>query len=134
MNKWIPISSGKLPVENCSVHITYLSFLKNIPTCNALAYRIADKWFWTDDDTLLKVPVIAWKEPDIPYTPDESRIEIVMDKINVNREDAIKIVEHLKKLDLLKWVDDADYIDELIDVHIEDDFHSMIDELTTARS
>lgn len=60
-----------------------------------------------------------------------SRIEIVMEALNVEKEDAEKIVEHLTKHDCLGWIDN--YNEEnrsnepLVDVHYESDFEDMID-------
>ena len=60
-----------------------------------------------------------------------SRIEIVMKALDVEREDAERIVEHLTKHDCLEWIDD--YKEEnrsnepLVDVHYETDFEDMID-------
>lgn len=60
-----------------------------------------------------------------------NRIEIVMKALDVEREDAEKIVEHLTKHDCLEWID---YYKEenrsnepLVDVHYEYTFEAMID-------
>lgn len=60
-----------------------------------------------------------------------SRIEIVMNALDVEKEDAEKIVAHLTKHDCLDWIDN--YNEEngneepLVDVHFEYTFEDMID-------
>ena len=60
-----------------------------------------------------------------------NRVDIVMQALEVEKEDAIKIVEHLTKQDCLDWIDE--YNEEncenepLVDVHYEIDFDDMID-------
>ena len=60
-----------------------------------------------------------------------SRVNIVMQALNVGKEDAQKIIKHLTKYECLEWIDDydADYSDHepLVDVHYEDNFEDMID-------
>ena len=60
-----------------------------------------------------------------------SRAKIVMKALNVEMEDAKRIVEHLTKHDCLEWIDDykeENRSDEpLVDVHYESDFEDMID-------
>jgi hypothetical protein len=60
-----------------------------------------------------------------------SREEIVMKALNVEMEDAEKIVKHLTKHDCLEWIDDykeENRINEpLVDVHYESDFEDIID-------
>ena len=60
-----------------------------------------------------------------------SRIEIVMNALNVETKDAEKIVEHLTKHDCLEWIDnynEENRSDEpLVDIHYETDFEDMID-------
>lgn len=62
------------------------------------------------------------------------RIKIVMKALEVDKDDAAKIVEHLTKQDCLDWIDDYDEerdekrCDEpLTDVHYECSFEDMID-------
>ena len=58
------------------------------------------------------------------------RIEIVMNALEVEIEDAEKIVEHLTKHNCLEWIDeyDEENLDEpLTDVHYESSFEDMID-------
>ena len=53
-----------------------------------------------------------------------------MNALEVDREDAVKIVKHFKKQGCLDWIDDydADSRDEpLTDVHYEDSFEDMVD-------
>lgn len=60
-----------------------------------------------------------------------SRVDVVMKTLDVEREDAEKIVNHLTKHNRLGWIDN--YKEEnrsnepLIDVHYEMDFEDMID-------
>lgn len=60
-----------------------------------------------------------------------SRTEIVMKALNVEIEDAEKIVKHLTKHDCLEWIDnykEENRINEpLVDVHYEHTFEDMID-------
>ena len=60
-----------------------------------------------------------------------SRVNIVMKALDVEREDAEKIVEHLTKHDCLDWIDDykgeSRRDEPLTDVHYETDFEDMID-------
>lgn len=59
-----------------------------------------------------------------------SRIDIVMKALNVEREDAKKIVKHLKSQGCEEWIDDykENGKDEpLTDVHYEKTFDNMID-------
>ena len=63
-----------------------------------------------------------------------NRIEIVKKALNVNTKEAIKIIDHLTKYNLLYWIDDYDenyhnddYEQLLVDVHCEDNFEDMID-------
>lgn len=58
-----------------------------------------------------------------------NREDKVMELLDVFDDDAIKIVRHLKKLDLLDWIDeyDKEYNDMLTDVHWERNFEEMID-------
>lgn len=60
-----------------------------------------------------------------------SKVNIVMKALNVEKEDAEKIVVHLTKHGCLEWIDN--YKEEnrsnepLVDVHYETDFEDMID-------
>ena len=60
-----------------------------------------------------------------------SRVKKVMEILEVEENDAEKIVKHLKKHDRLHWIDDYDeeYCrdEPLVDVHYEDSFEDMID-------
>lgn len=60
-----------------------------------------------------------------------SRTDIVMKALDVEREDAKKIVKHLTKHNHLDWIDnykEENHSNEpLVDVHYEDDFEDMID-------
>ena len=60
-----------------------------------------------------------------------SRVDIVMKALDVKKEDAEKIIEHLTKQDCLEWIDEYDekHCDKepLVDVHYEDNFEDMID-------
>ncbi len=60
-----------------------------------------------------------------------NRTNIVMKALEVKKEDALKIIEHLTKQDCLDWIDEYDeenYDREpLVDVHYEDNFEDMID-------
>ncbi len=59
-----------------------------------------------------------------------NRTNIVMKALEVDKEDALKIIEHLTKQDCLDWIDS--YQEEnrsnepLADVHYEIDFEDMI--------
>ena len=58
------------------------------------------------------------------------RIDIVMKALEVDKDDAAKIVEHLTKQDCLDWIDDYDEEgrdEPLTDVHYENNFEDMID-------
>lgn len=59
------------------------------------------------------------------------RIDIVMKALEVDKDDAVKIVEHLTKQDCLDWIDDYDEErrdrEPLVDVHYENNFEDMID-------
>ena len=59
-----------------------------------------------------------------------SRIDIVTKALKVDKEDAIKIVEHLEVCDCLWWIDEYDEEgkdEPLTDVHYEKSFDDMID-------
>ena len=60
-----------------------------------------------------------------------SRVNIVMKALEVEKEDALKIIDHLTKHDCLEWIDDykEENRDEepLVDVHYESSFEDMID-------
>ena len=60
-----------------------------------------------------------------------SRTEIVMKALKVEKQDALKIIEHLEICDCLHWVDDYDTENNndepLVDVHYESTFEDMID-------
>lgn len=59
-----------------------------------------------------------------------NRIKIVMKALEVDKDDATKIVEHLTKQDCLDWIDDYDEEgrdEPLTDVHYENNFEDMID-------
>ena len=60
-----------------------------------------------------------------------SRIEIVMNALDVDEESAEKIIEHLTKQNCLDWIDnykEENRSDEpLVDVHYEYSFEDMID-------
>ncbi len=60
-----------------------------------------------------------------------NRTNIVMKALEVEKEDALKIIKHLTKQDCLDWIDEYDeenYDREpLVDVHYEDNFEDMID-------
>lgn len=60
-----------------------------------------------------------------------NRIDIVMKALEVSKEDALKIVEHLTKQDCLDWIDsykEENCDDEpLVDIHYESNFEDMID-------
>ena len=60
-----------------------------------------------------------------------NRTNIVMKALDVKKEDALKIIDHLTKQDCLEWIDDFDEEhcegEQLVDVHYEDNFEDMID-------
>ena len=60
-----------------------------------------------------------------------ARTEIVMNALKVEKVDAQKIVNHLRKHDCLWWIDEYDEENRseepLTDVHYENDFEDMID-------
>ena len=60
-----------------------------------------------------------------------NRTNIVMKALDVKKEDALKIIDHLTKQDCLEWIDDFDKEcpegEQLVDVHFEDNFKDMID-------
>ena len=60
-----------------------------------------------------------------------NRTNIVMKALDVKKEDALKIIDHLTKQDCLEWIDDFDEEcregEQLVDVHYEDSFEDMID-------
>ena len=58
------------------------------------------------------------------------RVDIVIKALKVEKEDAIKIVEHLEVCDCLWWIDEYDEEgkdEPLTDVHCEETFEDMID-------
>lgn len=59
-----------------------------------------------------------------------NRIDIVMRALKVNKDDALKIIEHLTKQDCLDWIDsysEENRDEPLVDVHYESNFEDMID-------
>lgn len=63
---WIPVSSGKMPADNETVQVTYLSSHDRNPMCDAMAYRSKGVWFWSDNGARVLVEVTAWR-PCNPY-------------------------------------------------------------------
>ena len=66
-NDWIPVSSGLYPDDMKSVQVTYIGYNDHKPYCDAFAYRIYDKWYWTLDDSNVIVEITAWKHNCKPY-------------------------------------------------------------------
>lgn len=57
------------------------------------------------------------------------RVNIVMEALDLEEEDALKVVEHFTKHDCLDWIDEykkGNNDEPLTDVHWEDDFEDMI--------
>lgn len=63
---WIPVNSGKMPDDNVSVQVTYLSPCDGKPLCDAVAYRKDGYWYWCDNGIMAIVKITAWRYCD-PY-------------------------------------------------------------------
>ena len=66
-NDWIPVSSGELPEEYKTVHVTFLGYNDNAPYCDMCAYRIGKNWFWAYNEESICVKITAWKPICEPY-------------------------------------------------------------------
>ena len=66
-NDWIPVSSGELPEEYKTVHVTFLGYSDNAPYCDMCAYRIGKNWFWAYNEEPICVKITAWKPIGEPY-------------------------------------------------------------------
>lgn len=68
---WIPVSSGRYPVDGRDVQVTYLSCVDGAtPYCNGMAHRDGNRWFWAIcEDPVLPV-ITAWRPVGTPYMAD----------------------------------------------------------------
>lgn len=67
-DNWIPVSSGYYPAPNVGVQVTYKGYDDNTTAyCDAFAYRNEGRWYWSWDDSPVKVEIIAWKHNCQPY-------------------------------------------------------------------
>lgn len=66
-NNWIPVSSGLMPDEREDVQVTFIGYNDNAPHCEAFAYINEGIWYWSLDDSTVKVEITAWKHNCEPY-------------------------------------------------------------------
>ena len=64
---WISTSTGLFPNEMEHVQVTFIGYNDQEPHCYAFAYRNDNQWFWTLDDTPVKVKITAWQYNCNPY-------------------------------------------------------------------
>ena len=66
-NNWIPVSSGLFPEDEEDVQVTFIGYNDHAPHCEAFAYRNEGDWYWSLNDTEVKVEITAWKKNCEPY-------------------------------------------------------------------
>ena len=64
---WVPVNSGMLPEEREAVQVTYLEYNDHKPHCDAFAFLEDGRWYWSLDESDVKVPIIAWQQTGEAY-------------------------------------------------------------------
>ena len=66
-NNSIPVSSGLFPDEQEDVQVTFIGYNDHVPYCVAFAYRKDEEWYWSLNDSEVRVEITAWKKNCEPY-------------------------------------------------------------------
>ena len=53
-----------------SVQVTFIGYNDHAPHCEAFAYRSDGTWYWSLDDSEVKVEITAWMKKCEPYHED----------------------------------------------------------------
>ncbi|WP_278951303.1 hypothetical protein [Anaerobutyricum hallii] len=64
---WVPVNTGLFPEEQEAVQVTYLGYNDHKPHCDAFAFLENGKWYWSLDESDVKVPIIAWQQTGEAY-------------------------------------------------------------------
>lgn len=69
-NNWIPVSSDLFPDDMEDVQVTFIGYNDHALHCEAFAYRSDGTWYWSLDDSEVKVEITAWMKKCEPYHED----------------------------------------------------------------
>lgn len=83
-NNWIPISSGLFPEDGEDVQVTFIGCNDHVSHCEGFAYRNDEEWYWSLDDSEVKVEITAWKKNCEPYK--ETNMETIKVRYAIEKE------------------------------------------------
>ena len=69
-NNWIHVNLGLFPEDMEDVQVTFIGYNDHIPHCEGFAYRNDGDWYWSLDDSKVKVEITAWRRNCEPYKAD----------------------------------------------------------------
>lgn len=69
-NNWIHVNLGLFPEDMEDVQVTFIGYNDHIPHCEGFAYRNDGDWYWSLDDSKVKVEITAWRRNREPYKAD----------------------------------------------------------------